>query len=80
MLLDDDQILYGVPAIADAFKLKPRQVYYLKENHGLPTFKVGRIVCAKRSAVRAWIESVAEKSAAEAKAKADAGRGSDGMA
>lgn len=64
---DSDDLLYGVPAIAAAFKLAVRQVYHLKDKHGLPTFKVGRAVCAKRSAVRAWIESVADRSAAEAK-------------
>ena len=67
---NDDELLYGVPAIAAAFKLPVRQTYHLKDKHGLPTFKVGKIVCAKRSAVRAWIETMADKSAAEAKAKA----------
>lgn len=64
MSTTDDELLYGVPAIAEAFKWRPRQVYHLKDKHGLPTFKVGKIVCAKRSAIRAWIDSVAEKAAA----------------
>lgn len=53
--LSTDDLLYGVPAIADAFGWKVRQVYHLKDAHDLPTFKIGRTVCAKRSSIRAWI-------------------------
>lgn len=59
---ENDDLLYGVPAIAEAFRWKPRQVYHLKEKHGLPTFKIGRTVCARRSEVKAWIVSIAESS------------------
>lgn len=50
-----DDVLYGVPAIAAAFRLKDRQVYHLKAKHGLPTFKVGKSVCARRADVAAWL-------------------------
>lgn len=66
----DDDLLYGVPAIAEAFRWRPRQVYHLADKHGLPTFKVGRTVCARRSEVRAWIARVAEASAAATRAGA----------
>lgn len=66
MTTPDDDLLYGVPAIAEAFRWRPRQVYHLKEKHGLPTFKMGKIVCAKRSEIRAWIDSIAERAAATA--------------
>lgn len=52
--ISPDDVLYGVPAIAEAFRLKPRQVYHLKDDHGLPTYKVGRTVCARRGAVASW--------------------------
>ena len=52
---EDDDLLYGVPRIAAALKLTPQQVYHLKDRHGLPTFKIGRIVCANATAVRAWL-------------------------
>jgi hypothetical protein len=68
----DDDMLYGVPAIAEAFRWRPRQVYHLKDKHGLPTFKVGKTVCAKRSAIRAWIVSIAEREAAARESRADA--------
>lgn len=61
MTMQDDDLLYGVPAIAKAFKWKDRQVYHLKDNHGLPTFKIGRTVCALRSAVRAWVAEQAHQ-------------------
>ncbi|EHP93424.1 hypothetical protein [Methylorubrum extorquens] len=52
---DATDLLYGVPAIATAFGWKPRQVYHLKDQHELPTFKIGRTVCASRAAVRSWL-------------------------
>lgn len=63
MFGSDEDLLYGVPAIADAFRWKARHVYHLKDKHGLPTFKIGRTVCAKRSAIRAWITEIAEREA-----------------
>lgn len=56
MTQDDDDVFYGVPAIADAIKFKPRQVHHLKDHHGLPTFKIGRNVCARRGALRDWLK------------------------
>ncbi|AWN47162.1 DNA-binding protein [Methylobacterium terrae] len=55
----DDDLLYGVPAIAGAFGWKVRQVHHLKDAHGLPTFKIGRTVCARRTEVRRWITAQA---------------------
>lgn len=52
-----DDVLYGVPAIAEAFKLTPRQVTHLKNTHGLPTYKIGKTVCARRGAVAAWLKA-----------------------
>ena len=67
----DDDLLYGVPAIAEAFKLTPRRVYHLKDRHGLPTFKIGGTVCARRSEVRAWIVSIAAREAAAREGRTD---------
>lgn len=64
MASENEDLLYGVPAIAEAFKWKPRQVYHLKEKHGLPTFKMGRTVCALKSEVRAWITKQAGRASA----------------
>lgn len=52
---EDPDILYGVPAIAAHMRLKDRQVYHLKAAHGLPVFKIGKTVAARRSTLRRWI-------------------------
>lgn len=48
-------LCYGADAIAAHLGIEPRQVYHLHENERLPTFKVGRKVCARRSALDAWL-------------------------
>jgi hypothetical protein len=53
--MDDPDVLYGVPAIALHLRLKDRQVYHLKAVHKLPTFKIGKTVCARRSTLATWI-------------------------
>ena len=63
-----DDVLYGMPAIAAAFGWRQRQAEHLKESHGLPTFKVGKTVCARRGAVAAWL---AEREAAGREGKAN---------
>ena len=67
----DDDMLYGVPAIAEAFRWRPRQVYHLADKHGLPTFKIGRTVCARRSDVRAWIAGIAAREAEAQRTRGD---------
>jgi len=42
-------LLYGIEAIADHLQLTKRQTLHLHEKGGLPTFKMGRTVCARRS-------------------------------
>lgn len=32
-----------------------RSVYHLAENHGLPVFRFGALICARRSTLEAWI-------------------------
>lgn len=53
--LSADEVLYGMPAVAEAFGWRTRQAEHLKEKHGLPTFKIGRVVCARRSAIAQWL-------------------------
>lgn len=60
---DAADLLYGVPAIAVFLRLTDRQVYHLADKAGLPTFKLGGKVCARRASLSAWL---AEQ---EAKAK-----------
>lgn len=42
-------LLYGAPAIAAHLGLTDKVVYHLHGNGSLPTYKVGKKVCARRS-------------------------------
>lgn len=42
-------LLYGLVAIGNAIGLGARQVQHLHDKGELPTFKMGRTVCARRS-------------------------------
>lgn len=42
-------LLHGVNAIAEHLNLTAKQVYHLHGNGELPTFKMGKTVCARRS-------------------------------
>ena len=45
----DPDLLYGVPAIAGALGLSIRQARHLSDRSAIPTFKVLKMVCARRS-------------------------------
>ena len=51
-------LLYGVPAIAAFLGLKPGAVYHLVEMGRLPTFKVGKTVCARRAKILAKFDEL----------------------
>jgi hypothetical protein len=42
--------LFGTPS-------RRREVYYLTEKSSLPVFKLGAMICARRSTLEAWIAS-----------------------
>lgn len=44
-----DDLLKGVPAIADYIGDNPRRIYYLLERSQIPAFKVGTIWHARKS-------------------------------
>jgi hypothetical protein len=64
-------LLHGVNAIAEHLNLTAKQVYHLHGNGGLPTFKMGKTVCARRSTLAkhfaAQEAAAARSSAGEAK-------------
>lgn len=49
---NDADLLFGAKAIAAFLKVTERQVYNLHSTTELPTFKLGAIVCARRSTIR----------------------------
>lgn len=48
-------LLHGMVAIADHIGLSKRQAQHLHEMEELPTFKIGRSVCALKSKLDAWL-------------------------
>ncbi|SER58588.1 hypothetical protein SAMN05216548_12719 [Faunimonas pinastri] len=61
-------LLYGVPAIASFLNVRARQVHHMREKGSLPTFKIAGKVCARRSALTAWL---AKQEAAAAGGRSD---------
>ena len=56
-----DDLLWGAGAIADCLyddRTKRRQVYHLAQKGCLPFFKIGGMLCARRSRLRARIEEL----------------------
>lgn len=51
-------VLKGAGAIAEFLfgsRARRREVYYLAEKSCLPVFKLGAMICARRSTLEAWI-------------------------
>lgn len=52
-------LLYGVPAIAKYLGIRDRQARHSCETGRIPTFRIGSIICARKSDVDAWIANLA---------------------
>ena len=48
----DLDLLYGIKAIAGALGLREGQARHLADQRQIPVFKVGHIVCSRRSALK----------------------------
>lgn len=68
----DQDLLYGVPAIARFMGLSDRQVYHLSDHGGLPTFRIGRKVCASKGDIKQWLAEKARPATAKVQAAAEA--------
>ena len=53
-LLADD-LLKGADAIAEFMGLNRRQIYHLAEKSRLPVFRLGSVLCARKSTLTTWI-------------------------
>ena len=54
---DQGDLLYGAKAIAAYLGVRERQARHLIE-HGLPHFKLGAIVVARRGTLDAWLDEL----------------------
>lgn len=50
-----DDMLRGASAIADFLGFPRRTVYHAAAKGHLPTFRIGDLVCARKSTLTAWI-------------------------
>jgi excisionase family DNA binding protein len=55
-------LLYGVPAIADYLGISKRTAYHLVETHRIPFFRIGKILCARRSKLLAAMDRLEAQS------------------
>lgn len=55
------ELLYGLNQIGGHLGLSVRQAKHLHDESRLPTFKIGRTVCARRSDLDSWLEAQARR-------------------
>lgn len=48
-------LLYGAESIADFLQLSKTVVYHLVAGKSMPTFKMGKKVCARRTTLLGWL-------------------------
>ena len=51
-------LLYGAGRIAEYLELSPDAVYHLARQRRLPTFRMGRTICARKSAIAAKLDEL----------------------
>ena len=56
-----DDLLIGASSIAEFTGWKRRRVFYLIEKGGLPYFKIGGVVHARKSTLLRWISRMEEE-------------------
>ena len=56
---DAADLLYRVPAIARYLGVRERQARHSCEAGRIPTFRIGAIICARRSDIDTWIAGLA---------------------
>ena len=58
-------LLYGAGRIAEFLGLTPDAVYHLAAQKRIPTFRIGRTICARRTTIAAKIAELEADSSAE---------------
>ena len=51
-------LLYGAGAIARFLGVKPRAAYHLIETRRIPFFKIGKVVCSRRTSLAAKLDEL----------------------
>lgn len=53
---DTADLLYGVPAIAAHMGIRLMQAHHQIRKGGLPVFRKGGVICARKSSINSWLE------------------------
>lgn len=51
-------IIFGAEAIASSLGMSRRRVYYLVSRSLIPVFRIGHVVCARRSTLSRWLDEL----------------------
>jgi hypothetical protein len=51
-------IIFGAEAIASSLGVSRRRVYYLVSRSLIPVFRIGHVVCARRSTLSRWLDEL----------------------
>ncbi|ACE89483.1 hypothetical protein RHECIAT_CH0000490 [Rhizobium etli CIAT 652] len=65
--MTETEVLTGHKAIARFLGLTPRQVSWHDEQGNMPTFRIGRTVCARKAKLLQWLDELEEQARAKAK-------------
>jgi len=62
-MVEELELLTGADEIAAFIGVKPRRIYHLAETKRLPVFRLGATLCARKSTLVKWIESLERSNA-----------------
>ena len=55
---DGGDLLYGANRIAQYLGVKPRAAYHLIETRRIPFFRIGKVVCSRRTSLAAKLDEL----------------------
>jgi hypothetical protein len=55
------EVLHGARAIADFLGVSEKAVYHMAERKRIPTFKLGKTLCARRSSILAAMDKLEQR-------------------
>ena len=54
-------LLYGAPAIAEYLGVTDRVVYHRAETGEIPSFKIGKTICSRKTTLTEYMEALSEQ-------------------
>ena len=66
-MTETNDLLHGIKRIAAFLEIGPRQAQYLHDKGEIPTFKIGKIVCARKSGLNAHFAAIEAEAAKQAR-------------